>query len=169
MTVNITASVRRFDYRSRSTVLIHLKNWYIFDFFVNELPLSRIYQSSKFVCIRTYINRPKFRRKRSSTQVPNLISKRVFTFPYLFKRTATNPTVQQKEGNVLFNDALNTFYLLLYGVGSPAFQIQLSVFLVWNCPSESQDFVLKVMNHKQASSEQDPFNPQCSNHWSPHT
>ena len=23
----------------------------------------------------------------------------------------------RKEGNVLFNDALNTFYLLLYGVG----------------------------------------------------
>ena len=25
--------------------------------------------------------------------------------------------VQRKEGNVLFNDALNTFYLRLYGVG----------------------------------------------------
>ena len=25
--------------------------------------------------------------------------------------------IQRKEGNVLFNDALNTFYLLLYGVG----------------------------------------------------
>ena len=26
--------------------------------------------------------------------------------------------VRDKEGNVLFNDALNTFYLRLYGVGS---------------------------------------------------
>ena len=25
--------------------------------------------------------------------------------------------LQRKEGNVLFNDALNTFYLWLYGVG----------------------------------------------------
>ena len=28
-----------------------------------------------------------------------------------------SPTVTKKEGNVLFNDALNTFYLQLYGVG----------------------------------------------------
>ena len=27
------------------------------------------------------------------------------------------PILQRKEGNVLFNDALNTFYLRLYGVG----------------------------------------------------
>ena len=26
-------------------------------------------------------------------------------------------TQERKEGNVLFNDALNTFYLRLYGVG----------------------------------------------------
>ena len=28
-----------------------------------------------------------------------------------------NDTTRRKEGNVLFNDALNTFYLWLYGVG----------------------------------------------------
>ena len=27
------------------------------------------------------------------------------------------PTLGRKEGNVLFNDELNTFYLRLYGVG----------------------------------------------------
>ena len=30
----------------------------------------------------------------------------------------TGGTVNLKEGNVLFNDALNTFYLRLYGVSS---------------------------------------------------
>ena len=29
----------------------------------------------------------------------------------------SNRTISTKEGNVLFNDALNTFYLRLYGVG----------------------------------------------------
>ena len=32
---------------------------------------------------------------------------------FRFKHTASG----RKEGNVLFNDALNTFYLRLYGVG----------------------------------------------------
>ena len=30
---------------------------------------------------------------------------------------STHLTVLRKEGNVLFNDALNSFYLRLYGVG----------------------------------------------------
>ena len=30
---------------------------------------------------------------------------------------SNNFLLQKKEGNVLFNDALNTFYLRLYGVG----------------------------------------------------
>ena len=30
---------------------------------------------------------------------------------------ATVTSTSRKEGNVLFNDALNTFYLRLYGVG----------------------------------------------------
>ena len=32
-------------------------------------------------------------------------------------RTQTLPALRRKEGNVLFNDAFNTFYLRLYGVG----------------------------------------------------
>ena len=34
------------------------------------------------------------------------------------KTVCTQENVQHVEGNVLFNDALNTFYLRLYGVGS---------------------------------------------------
>ena len=39
----------------------------------------------------------------------------------LVKKTVSNPfphtwVIGRKEGNVLFNDALNTFYLRLYGV-----------------------------------------------------
>ena len=45
-----------------------------------------------------------------------------------------NTTLQcikyRKEGNVLFNDALNTFYLLLYGVGKIQ-EITLSSVLFW--------------------------------------
>ena len=32
-------------------------------------------------------------------------------------RSTHNAQIGRKEGNVLFNDALNTFYLRLYGVG----------------------------------------------------
>ena len=32
--------------------------------------------------------------------------------------TAVNQSVNRKEENVLFNDAVNTFYLRLYGVGN---------------------------------------------------
>ena len=35
----------------------------------------------------------------------------------LKKRTIIFKTESMKDGNVLFNDALNTFYLLLYGIG----------------------------------------------------
>ena len=41
------------------------------------------------------------------------------TFPSLLRRYVTNilkPTKGRMEGNVLFNDTLNTFYLRLYGV-----------------------------------------------------
>ena len=42
----------------------------------------------------------------------------VNTFPLqLYSDSLTNSTIKiRKEGNVLFNDALNTFYLRLYGV-----------------------------------------------------
>ena len=45
--------------------------------------------------------------KPDSDEISNILKK------YLF-RTIENG---RKEGNVLFNDALNTFYLQLYGVG----------------------------------------------------
>ena len=34
-----------------------------------------------------------------------------------YKRTLAANQKGRKEGNILFNDALNTFYLRLYGVG----------------------------------------------------
>ena len=36
-------------------------------------------------------------------------------FTEIFIRYSMNQTDQRKEGNVLFNDALNTFYLQIYG------------------------------------------------------
>ena len=33
------------------------------------------------------------------------------------RNSSTDPPGRMKEGNVLFNDTLNTFYLQLYGVG----------------------------------------------------
>ena len=35
----------------------------------------------------------------------------------IFNAPTSQSTLGRKEGNVLFNDALNTFYLRLYGVG----------------------------------------------------
>ena len=46
--------------------------------------------------------------------------KSLLTFDYLSfgdNMASLNPFYRRKEGNVLFNDALNTFYLRLYGVG----------------------------------------------------
>ena len=46
----------------------------------------------------------------------NLKIGNLFGFWLLKYKTIYNPN-GRKEGNVLFNDALNTFYLRLYGVG----------------------------------------------------
>ena len=40
----------------------------------------------------------------------------IYQYNTLFKHTHTHTHTERKEGNVLFNDALNTFYLWLYGV-----------------------------------------------------
>ena len=37
---------------------------------------------------------------------------------FIFGYMALDPPQYRNEGNVLFNDALNTFYFRLYGVGS---------------------------------------------------
>ena len=37
--------------------------------------------------------------------------------------------INKKEGNVLFNDALNTFYLRLYGVGKNNIEDEYPFFL----------------------------------------
>ena len=38
--------------------------------------------------------------------------------------------VGRKEGNVLFNDALNTFYLRLYGVGNWYLDLKTTLFML---------------------------------------
>ena len=37
--------------------------------------------------------------------------------PYMGRKLTANPCNRRNEGNILFNYALNTFYLWLYGVG----------------------------------------------------
>ena len=41
----------------------------------------------------------------------------IYDFRSQFNNNKTSHNFVRKEGNVLFNDALNTFYLRLYGVG----------------------------------------------------
>ena len=50
-------------------------------------------------------------------------------------------STRKKEGNVLFNDALNTFYLWLYGVGHMVKDLLLKHHLT------SQEFIGHIQNH----------------------
>ena len=49
--------------------------------------------------------------------------------------------IGRKEGNVLFNDALNTFYLRLYGVGHRhiSYSFRLTARVLLYAPSHRQD------------------------------
>ena len=47
----------------------------------------------------------------------HLVIRGIECSPVLFCSVLFCYTIVRKEGNVLFNDALNTFYLRLYGVG----------------------------------------------------
>ena len=54
--------------------------------------------------------------------VENIFNDFVFTYVWISENivnygNVTNIILERKEGNVLFNDALNTFCLRLYGVG----------------------------------------------------
>ena len=52
--------------------------------------------------------------------IPQLNSEYVpMSKSYLFSQFVRECVPMSKEGNVLFNDSLNTFYLRLYGVGLP--------------------------------------------------
>ena len=59
----------------------------------------------------------------SSLNTGSVFSKRNFTgfffinIGYVFINPMAHGQEGRKEGNVLFNDALNTFYLRLYGIG----------------------------------------------------
>ena len=55
--------------------------------------------------------------------VAAIVKKHMVVLLVILVSTFLISTFPRKEGNILFNDTLNTFYLLLYGVGFMIIQI----------------------------------------------
>ena len=72
------------------------------------------------VCGMMYIKEPLLLIGKSSpcggSGFPLSLSEWSFTIIYVHCHITVNKMCWRKEGNVLFNDTLNTFYLLLYGI-----------------------------------------------------
>ena len=59
----------------------------------------------------------KKKKKKKKKAIHLYIAQHLRKFTFRLNSMLKLPSHGRKEGNVLFNDALNTFYLRLYGVG----------------------------------------------------
>ena len=80
--------------------------------------------------------------------------------PWMLKNPNDNTFIgsvkrRRKEGNILFNDALNTFYLRLYGVGhmvkDMGYSLRLAARVLLYAPSHREDSTYHSLLHQSWS------------------